>query len=197
MTSTGGSPYTPSARSLILLTNQARAIGDHERSIFDPPIVRVLVTGARLWADFEEDVVPILESVLSGLQGAYLPRAMELMHGEAPGVDQLAETVVHGPDMFWGVLRVPITDLDRRSGHRMAPIIRDRRMVDQGAQLCIGVPHPAAKTRGTWQTMQFAVDAGIPTYFVSAMPDRPPAGYQYNLAQYHGLHIEPDHADAA
>jgi hypothetical protein len=155
---------------------------------------RVLVTGARLWDDYVMDVVPVLQAVLLGLHDSYAPNRLELMHGNAVGVDKLAEEVVSARAKPWSVIRVPITPEDRRSGDRMAPIIRDHRMVGQGATMCVGFPHPAASTRGTWQTMQFAVDAGIPTYYLAAMPGRPPAAMGYSLEPYHGI---PNEANAA
>lgn len=112
--------------------------------------MRVLVTGSRNWADG-----PLLTSVL----GSYGPWD-QLVVGDAPGADALARKWADAS----GVQAHVFTADWERFG-KGAGAMRNQRMVERGADLCIAFPLPGSK--GTWDCMRRAVDADISVYVVN------------------------------
>lgn len=83
-----------------------------------------------------------------------------VVHGQCPagGVDKYAED--------WAIARGHQAErhpADFSKGRQAGPL-RNAEMVAAGAQVCIGFPGPGS--RGTWDCLRRAVDAGIPTSVV-------------------------------
>lgn len=119
-------------------------------------VFRLLVTGPRHCTDAQAlDVRQRLARVwmVSSLDYDH----MIVVDGACPtGVDPIA----HG----WAQDTPGVTSerhpADWRYGRRAGPA-RNKLMVDLGADLCLGFLGPGSK--GTWNCLQFAVDAGILT----------------------------------
>lgn len=117
--------------------------------------MRILVTGWRDWPVSHRHVIwRALDSATAGL-----PSPIVVVQGECPygGVDRWAKQ--------WA-------EQDPRADHEDHPAdwkrhgrgagnIRNTEMVKLGADLCLGFPGP--RSRGTWDCLQKAVDADIPT----------------------------------
>lgn len=87
-----------------------------------------------------------------------------IVHGECPlgGVDLYAD--------WWAVENgaTPERHPAQRRGNRLLGRERNSRMVAASAQLCLGFPAP--HSRGTWDCLRKAVDAGIPTTVYGLTP---------------------------
>jgi hypothetical protein len=99
---------------------------------------RVLVTGARVVS----------------------PRVVVVVQGECPygGVDLVAKKWAEGSP---GVASEGHPAEWDRLGRRAGPV-RNAHMVSLGADVCLAFP--AKGSRGTWDCLQRAVDAGIPSH---------------------------------
>lgn len=134
----------------------------------------ILFTGSRSWEHGAHWVGDAAFQVILGLREAWgMERPMSIYHGAARGFDRIlhARALDTGfsmaPEATLRVHGEPITEADyEKYGKSLAPIIRDRRMVDQEPDLAIGFPAPGSHTRGTMRTLEFAVEAGIPSYTV-------------------------------
>lgn len=118
--------------------------------------MRILVTGTRdIPNQFSLDtIINQLDDWLRLADGE-----MVLVHGDAPdGVDAAAaHWATHHPM----VVPEPYpADWDKYG--KAAGAIRNSYMVSLGADLCLGYPGKGSK--GTWDCLKKAVDAGIPTY---------------------------------
>ena len=84
------------------------------------------------------------------------PHDITLIHGGARGADTLADRAGRQLGM-----RIEPHPADWQAHGRAAGPIRNRQMVDLGADLCLGFPLGTSK--GTWNCMRTAATAGIPT----------------------------------
>jgi len=124
---------------------------------------RILVTGSRLWTDTEK-----IERVFSGLQAP--PEApITLIHGGCAGLDELAAQAA--AQRGWYVEPWPITSDDWIKHGKLAGPLRNRAMVDSGADICYGFPYNQLAWGGTLGCMTMADMAGIPVY-CQEDPDR-------------------------
>lgn len=124
--------------------------------------MRLLVTGSRDWNGVyaTQRVHTILELVLA-LSDA-LGQKLTVVHGDYPhGVDGIVDRWARRREDI-GVSVEPYPP-NWAMGPAGGPI-RDRQMVNAGADLCIGFVKPPSK--GTILTMQMARNAGIPTFTV-------------------------------
>ena len=174
-------PFDTSAPGLAALRREA---ADGASRDFGGPawkaLPRILISGSLIWP--LEDVIPAIHAVLLGFSEGCGNRLIEVVHGAAPGADTAADLVAAG--MGYSITRCPILPRDRGMGDKMAPLIRDRRMVETTRpDMIVGFPHPHSKTRGTWQTMAMGNDNGIPTYAVTSTP-RPGGGYAWFWTPY-------------
>lgn len=125
--------------------------------------MRVLVTGSRDWTGVYGTVR--MYKVLDNLHAlaVSLGQALTIVHGDGPGADQAIDAwAVRRDDAGVIVERHPAawrTVLGRGAGP-----IRNREMVNLGADMCIGFLKNAS--RGTTITLELAREAGIPTYTV-------------------------------
>ena len=118
--------------------------------------MRILVTG---WRDWPLGAAGFIESALSAAWPAGLdPGQLVVVHGRCPygGVDLYA-------DRWARTCQVPIEEhpADWARHGKAAGMLRNSEMVKPGADLCLGFPGPGS--RGTWDCLRKAVDAGIRT----------------------------------
>lgn len=123
-------------------------------------VFRVLVTGSRSTTPEEDAYVQqeLSRAYASDLRN-HGPRAMVVVQGECPygGVDLAAK--------LWALRTVGVTDEGHEAdwgnlGAKAGPI-RNSHMVSLGADLCLAFPAP--ESRGTWDCIRKAANAGIPT----------------------------------
>lgn len=111
---------------------------------------RILITGSRYWGDARTINGAILEHI-EGLD----PREVTVVHGSAPGADSLA---AYAAECY--VTNVEAYPADWRTHGKAAGPIRNQKMVDLGADVCLAFPE--AGSRGTWDCVKRAKAAGIP-----------------------------------
>lgn len=116
---------------------------------------RCLVTGWRDWPESHRDVVlAALTASLADVTGPIV-----VVQGECPygGVDRWARE--------WAEQDPRATSEGHPAGRgprgQILGPARNAAMVKLGADLCLGFPGP--RSRGTWNCLQLAVDADIPT----------------------------------
>jgi hypothetical protein len=125
---------------------------------------RVLITGWRAWPEANKDFI---WRELYGLwtrvptdMGEYIPpESIMIVHGKCPygGVDLWAEQWAKTYHQLWDPHPADWDKYGKPAGN-----IRNTEMVALGADLCIGFPGPGSK--GTWDCLQKATNAGIETY---------------------------------
>ena len=122
--------------------------------------MRILITGSRHWTD-RTALASAMSRALTYL-GSYIGanHSAVLVHGGAKGADAVAADIAD--NWGWTVEEHP-ADWDA-DGRRAGPL-RNQRMVDAGADIVLACPMPGSK--GTWDCMKRAVEAGIPVYIVN------------------------------
>lgn len=123
---------------------------------------RLLITGSRnhQWTPYESHA--LLIAVQEILEKTYeLPT---LVHGGATGAD--TEAALAGQRLL--NLPIEVHRADWSKYGRAAGPIRNKAMVNLGADLCLAFPdHPKGQgSRGTWNCIDLAHQAGIPVYVV-------------------------------
>jgi hypothetical protein len=114
--------------------------------------MRVLVTGSRDWRDFDT-----IWNRLSELP----PSFSIIVHGAATGADHMC----HSAAIALGFSPEPHFPDYALYPVNVAPLKRNEKMVDLGADLCLAFP--TASSRGTWHCYNLAKEAGIPCEIVS------------------------------
>jgi hypothetical protein len=117
--------------------------------------MRILITGDRHWRCDE-----LAEQVLNRLLARYGPDLV-VVHGGAPGVDQAFN--VAGSEL--GLTVEPHLADWRGLGNVAAPM-RNREMVEAGADLCIALHRTLETSKGTKDCIRQALAAGIPVYLI-------------------------------
>lgn len=107
---------------------------------------RILVTGSRDWED-----MPTIQQVLE----EYGPGVV--VHGGASGADRLASSLA--VEIGWGHDPHPVTSKEWREIGKRAGPLRNQRMVDLGADVCIAFPR--LDSVGTYDCAARAKRAGI------------------------------------
>lgn len=113
--------------------------------------LRILVTGSRNWAS-RRAIIDALDFAM----GDCPPGDVTVVHGACPtGADRIADEIARK----WGAVveRHP-ADWDRHG--RRAAFLRNKEMVDRGADVCLAFPQ--GESTGTRMTMKLAEAAGIP-----------------------------------
>lgn len=125
---------------------------------------RVLITGWRAWPMEDRDFIwreldRLWTRVGTNAADYIPPRSIMVVHGQCPdgGVDLYAELWAKDREQLWD----PHPANWMKHGKAAGPI-RNSEMVALGANLCIGFPGP--DSRGTWDCLQKATNAGIETY---------------------------------
>jgi hypothetical protein len=93
-----------------------------------------------------------------------------MIHGGAPGVDNSFAAACRE----LGISTEPHLANWKGLGNIAGPV-RNKEMVDSGADLCIALHRSIAKSKGTKNCVLHALNAGIPTYLVEderAIPKR-------------------------
>lgn len=115
---------------------------------------RVIVTGSRNFQDYE-----LMLTTLKGLRVAWPDAHIVIVHGAYRGADNLAEAAA----VALGYETDP-NPADWNKHKRGAGPIRNKQMVDKGADLCLGFP--VGESAGTYGCMDLAAEADIQTYDV-------------------------------
>lgn len=124
-------------------------------------VSRLLVTGSRNHRDES-----LIRAALT-LAGRKLGRDTVLVHGAAPGADSIAARIWRR----WALPTEP-HPADWTGPHgRGAGHARNAKMVALGADLCLAFPLDGS--RGTWDCVRRARDAGIPVLPFAPAPERP------------------------
>ena len=117
---------------------------------------RILVTGSRHWNDVTA-VRRAFDDAFSSVAHLFGSTPdITLVHGGAGGADFIACDVALR-EMGWSIEAHPA---DWRKHGKAAGPIRNEEMVDAGAHICLAFPVPGS--RGTWDCIRKAADAGIP-----------------------------------
>lgn len=113
---------------------------------------RLLITGSRTWED-----ETLMRKLLVKVYNRVKDRDPILVHGTAPGADQMAS-------LIWielgGAVEPHPADWDKWG--KAAGFIRNQEMVDLGANLCIAFIRD--NSRGASMTARIADEAGIKTW---------------------------------
>jgi len=121
---------------------------------------RVLITGSRDWADYA-----LIEHKLQKLSEMLEERPATLVSGACPtGADRMAEAAwsrLFGPWVATPQRLLERHPADWRTNGKSAGFIRNKEMVDLGANLCMAFSRN--ESRGTAHTIQLAQAAGIKT----------------------------------
>lgn len=120
---------------------------------------RVLVTGSRNWFNHE-----IISDALHAQRLLDPDYAITVVHGGAAGADALAAWWARSVGVHAEV-HMADWSLGKVAGH-----IRNQKMVDLGADVCLAFPMQGS--RGTWDCVRRAEKAGIPvrTFHIEAPP---------------------------
>jgi hypothetical protein len=116
---------------------------------------RVLVTGSRVWTD--ADLVREALKVTAAFTDP--DKALTLIHGGAPGLDQMAAAIA--AENFWYIESYPahFQLYGRAAGPK-----RNQEMVASGADICLAFPLVLDSWSGTMHCMITADRAGIPVF---------------------------------
>lgn len=123
--------------------------------------VRILITGSRDWADWHRVQIAIREALFAYQDSRDRLSDAVVVHGGARGADACAAVVA--PRMG---LRTEEHRADWARDGKAAGPLRNQRMVDLGADVCLAFPMPGS--RGTWDCVRRAEAAGIPVQVIEA-----------------------------
>lgn len=129
----------------------------------DADVLRVLVTGWQSWPQLFAFVVG---ERLDAVRAQFPEPVLVVVQGECPygGVDRWAKEWAVNVGVE-GRVEVECFPADWKRLGKRAGVVRNSRMVAEGADLCLAFPGPGSK--GTWDCARRAVDAGIPVRMVS------------------------------
>lgn len=125
-------------------------------------MTRILVTGSRAWTAR----LPVSFALAAAAihYGGSHSGTVTLVHGGARGLDLLAADIVTRWNQRWGGGAtgwvIEEHPADWATCGKFAGGIRNQRMVDLGADVCLAFPLPGS--RGTWDCVRRAEAAGIP-----------------------------------
>lgn len=143
--------------------------------------LRVLVTGSRDWPN-DDSIEGVLKGLLTELVlSNEFDTGITLVHGGCPtGADKIAHDYFAGlSDMLPTLYMIEVHRADWKAHGKRAGFIRNKEMVDMGANLCVAFIKD--QSRGASMTLDLAQKAGIPCVVVRNQPDgtygveRPPA----------------------
>ena len=114
--------------------------------------MRVLITGSRHWNDEATMLARFRE-----LDGTM--EEVTIVHGNAAGADHMAGVLA-----MVLMFKVEVYPADWQHHGKAAGPLRNQVMVDAGAALGLAFPWPESK--GTWDCVRRAADAGIPVEII-------------------------------
>lgn len=115
-------------------------------------MTRVLVTGSRDWDD-AETIRAALDAQLA------IHGTITVIHGAARGADRIAGEWAREQILARKPVRLEVYPAAWDEHGKKAGIIRNRQMVELGADVCLAFP--AGESRGTRHCMREAAAAGI------------------------------------
>ena len=121
-------------------------------------MIRILVTGSRHHRD-QFLIYTSLTSVTAGLIGDGMDGPIVLVHGGADGADKIAKEWAESSGYKPEEHKARWTN----EGFAAGPI-RNQKMVDLGADICVAFPEKASKR--TWDCLRRARTAGIPVRII-------------------------------
>jgi hypothetical protein len=116
-------------------------------------VKRILVTGSRNWTSVSRIADALDHAVDDFARMEKLVCAPILVHGGCKGADLIAAE-------YWLGRLVEEYPADWDTFGKAAGPIRNQQMVDLGADICLAFPMP--DSRGTWDCVRRAREAGIP-----------------------------------
>ena len=137
--------------------------------------MRVLVTGARDWTDYDKIVFGLSVAIEDLTNANPADKNIVIIHGGARGADSMAENYVKQTrDYFAGhgfTIRSEVYKADWNKYGKGAGPIRNQQMVDTGADVCVAFRFE--ESRGTADCIRRAKAAGIPVteYRATKPPD--------------------------
>lgn len=118
--------------------------------------LRILVTGSRDWTD-----VRAVESALYAALHEHMDQDLVVVHGGCPtGADQFAAQWARMTNVYDLRVRQEVHPADWSKHGRAAGPIRNKEMVEAGADLCLAFIRN--NSRGASGTVEMARQAGIP-----------------------------------
>ncbi len=120
-------------------------------------MTRVLITGSRDWRC--DGLALAIVRRLVALYG----ESLVCVHGDAPGVDFAFRDAC----LFLGVQEEPHPANWGGIGRAAGPV-RNREMVDAGAELCIAVHRDIRNSKGTRNCVTLALRKAIPVYLIDS-----------------------------
>jgi hypothetical protein len=120
--------------------------------------MRILITGGRSWSEYEtifDAIVDHLPFIVRESWPVVDPAGTTVVHGNARGADLLADKAAR----VLG-LTIEVHPANWAEHHRAAGPIRNQKMVDLGADVCLAFLMPGSK--GTADCIKRAEKAGIP-----------------------------------
>jgi hypothetical protein len=119
---------------------------------------RIIISGSRLMRD-EGPIRLALRELGASADSLDVKGGVTVVHGGAEGCDFLADFVVSREYPHFKLEQHP-ADWDRW-GKRAGPL-RNKHMIDAGADVVLAFPSIGGLTNGTRGTISLAIDAGIP-----------------------------------
>ena len=126
---------------------------------------RVLISGSR--REQSQDSVRLIATALAMVAAGKAPTELILAHGDASGVDSEAKYIWKIAWELKDEAHPYLSYLGRAGGP-----VRNSEMVEAGADVCIAFPDK--KSVGTWDLVNKAKDAGIPTFVIKDIYDLEP-----------------------
>jgi YspA, cpYpsA-related SLOG family len=121
--------------------------------------MRILITGGRSWSDREIIFYAILEA-----SRGVLWKDVTVVHGGAKGADTIASEIAQALGM-----KTEAHLADWQAYHKAAGPLRNQKMVDLGADVCLAFLQPNSK--GTANCIEKAKKAGIKTIIFEETSD--------------------------
>lgn len=119
--------------------------------------MRILVTGSRDWTD----KVAVAQAIREAWLVAGRPYGVVVVHGGARGADYIAG--VYAKRLGFSVEPHPLDDDAWNKHGKRAGYIRNKEMVDAGADVCLAFIRNESK--GATMCAKLAEEAGIPTHY--------------------------------
>ena len=114
--------------------------------------MRILITGSRDWTD----AYAIENAIIHALNTSSDDTPVTIIHGNASGADRIADRIAK---KYQFEIEIHLPDWDKNK--KSAGILRNKKMVDSGADCCLAFIRNGSK--GATHCSNAAMKAGIPT----------------------------------
>lgn len=127
---------------------------------------RILFTGGREVKDYQRIQRAIALTIQSLIEGHDKPIKVIVVHGAARGADELVSEFVNKiehsiPGVHVVQERHPVGKADIAKYGKRAYFLRNKKMVDLGADICVACPNKTDGSPGTQMTIKLAKEANI------------------------------------